>query len=423
MTQKNLLTLVIVLSVLVGIFFLTQPGYERTDDQHQIRLFSDIDGGKISKIVIEQGNSNIELSSGVPGHDGWIVPARANYPADTGKINSLLLKILDLSVSQKVTENEQKFDQLGVTDPAVKNGKGKVTLHDKENHILGGLFLGELRKGKGSSGQFIRRFGADNSGRKEVYLIAEPINASTDLANWLDTTVANVLQSELEGVTQFKVTNNREEKEFELKKTEKKGPVPEFTLDPPLSGDEQMNAVNFSQVRSALENLRLNDVLQSSDPQLKELVFDKKTVSQLSNGLTYTVLTAQKEPEKCYGKISVTFNQAFADAVKKQIEFSQEQVAKKKTADEQTKKGGGEVKPDQAATDGADNSTSTIETPKLSSSEEAQKLSVKYEPWVFQLQQYMCSKFRHVRSELVQAHQENAGGETSGQVEATTPKR
>lgn len=416
MTKKTLYILAAALLILGGVYLLVLGGQRPQAGEGEKQLLSALDSDKIARIVLESGPDKVELES----KDGrWVLSARAGYPANKEKVNAFLLKVFDLSTSQEVPADEEGIKKLGLDDEGVKAGRAAVRFYDKEGKELGGVHLGELRKQENrgpnnfamASGQFVRETGSSS-----VYLIPLPLTVSTSVSNWLDTAVADVLQSQIYAVAQESSEQGVKKPEFEL--TRDDGAQGEAaTKDLQLKGDiapeEELQRPVLSQVASGLENLTLSDVKQAAPEELAKLNFDKTTTYKVKNGLVYTVTTAQNE-NKIFARISVAYNQELADELKAWAERINAVEAEKEKAAEAAK---AEAKPEEKLDEKAQEKKDEQPSPadekgkqkeqkpkvqlQLSSDQEAQKLNASYDAWLYDLASYQGDKFRKGRADLV----------------------
>lgn len=377
MNNKVIALLVVAFVVLWGVFVVTPSVYDSPETVAHRALFDDVRAEQIQKLQIEQGSDKVLLEL----HDGvWTVPSRGHYHANPSKVRSTLLKVVGLDVTQEVTENPENFGQLGVGDDAAAQGKLVVSLMDKDDKVLGSLIVGDFRKKRSDAnvlapqGQYIRRAG-DNT----VYLIGEPITLSSKLVDWLDTNLANVLQSQVQSIMQQSVSNGETQAQFELVRAKNAPPPaegaaptpPKFELKDAAEG-EAPNELRISQLATGLENLRFNDVFKKGDSSIEGLTFDMRTSYGLHNGVRYIVDTAQRG-DQYFAAISVEFDEAAAAAA-------------------------ADAEKQDAASEGASQSSA----PRMSTPEEAKKLAEQYAGWVYELPKYLGQKFRHTRADLMQ---------------------
>ncbi len=383
--------------VLGGLFFTLEPSSQKGAERRSFLLFEGIDPSVVKGLKLEQGESMVDLRQ---GESSWEVVDHANYHAADGKVRSLLLKLLSLEVSQRIGAAEKDFDALGVTEAKIKEGRARVTLRDKEGKDVVGLFLGESRKverGEGlsfPSGQYVRR--ADQS---EVYLVGEPITIVAAPTDWLQKDLTNVLASKVFDITQIGVSGSGEEVQFQLNRDEssdESNQTPKFLSATPLQPGESLDEAALGQIRAGLENLRMENVFKGEGSEVKDLVFDKKTIYRTLNGEVYTILSASKE-DKQYIKLDVSFDTQLANEIK----VKAEQAAKEKEEREKAEK------EKQAATASSSSQLSSSASslpakplPEISSAENAKKIDEKFEGWVYEVSEFGAKKFRTERKDL-----------------------
>ncbi|MCB0344044.1 MAG: DUF4340 domain-containing protein [Bdellovibrionales bacterium] len=353
MSQRNFFGLIALLIVTFGVFWASKSSFEDSDLQPTVRFLEHVNSDKIQEIVLTRGEESLTIAKqgGI-----WTLPAKDGYPADPGKVRSLLLSLFELKSSQKITDQEDHYARLGVTDESVKEGKAKIELRGPDASTLAGFYVGDMRKSRtpgempGMSGQYVREIRSS-----DVYLIGDRVPVIVLISNWLLRNLSNILPKGIEKVTQFELEGSELKPVFSLQRTEHKEgeEAPMFALD--SAEGEKPQTVAATQVQTGLENMRIVDVLKDGDAT-KEFKFDRKTQYVLNNGLVYSVTTAELG-EKFFAKLSVEFDPT--------------------------------VKP--------------LEGDKVtaSSQEDAEKLNQQYVDWVFELPKYLGQKFRVSRAALL----------------------
>lgn len=373
MTKKQFAFIFVVCISLFVVFLVL----DRKDNQVKVSdktkiVFGDLNSEKIAKVSLGSNEGSIVLQY---ENDLWGVASRDSYPADVNHVRSLLLKILDLSVSQKITSNTKRFEALGVAD---KNFVNQLTFFDAQGTPLGGLLLGNTKEREveeGSSlpvGQYIRRVGEN-----DVYLSSQVISLEKDVFYWLDANISNFLSSKVSSISQFKLSEGREALDFELKVQNESFVV--------VGDEKEPDGSAVSKISTALENSRLKDVYKSGDERVKDLVFDTKTVYKGLNGLVYTVFSTEKD-SRYFAKFQVEFRE---DLVKKM----QEQEESK--TDQET-----EVSKSPQLSISTPVPTPEKKTYEVSSPEEAETLNSRYSSWIYELPEYQGKKFRIRLSDL-----------------------
>jgi hypothetical protein len=410
MTKQKLIYLLVVLAIIGVLYVLSAPESGDGAKIHSVNLLSSVQGEKVARLVLEQGDESIELRV----KDGsWTVPSRADYPANEERIRSLFLKMFDLSSTQKVPGGSAGIKKLGLDEEGVKGGRSRIRFYDEAGSELGGLYLGQIRqvkdtegmgKAPSATGQYVRRLNED-----QVYLVNMPVTFMSGVSNWLDTNLANVLRSKVLTVIQEKIAGEgAAEVSFKLTRPGLDENA-NFELDTSIAPDEEVQSAVLAQIVSGLENLRMSDVRQASDEEIKKLKFDEETVYQTDNGLVYRLSTVQ-EKDKIFAKLQVAFDEklakeleakaaAAAEKVKQEQEKAAKEAEQKQAAAEQAAAG----KTEEGKTEGA--KPAEPEKPKagpqLANADEAAKLSARFEPWVYQFASYQGDKFRKNLGDLV----------------------
>ena len=399
MNNKNLASLALILAVLVGLFYLSNNISEQKNSNPDKKLlFSELPINSIRGLELKRKDKvvGLELKDSV-----WTVKAKDNYPADFGKVKSLLLKILELSVSQEITRNDEKHVDLGVNSSSNEFSHGEISFKGVSGENLGGLILGKFRAPKTLSnpalgtGQFVRK-----SESSEVYLISEPVSITMGDTNWLDKDLANINPLRVDSVSQTVADKSV----FELK-----GNGTSFDLTPkPLAGHE-VNDANVKLLTSALENFKLDDAQLEKSEASSSLEFNTSTIYKINNGLVFKVESAEvkstkeveegqsAEPSEIFVKLSVDSDASFIESLKVSNAAAIE-AQKAEAASKSEESGGDESTTLESATEEPKKKLKNIPpvTPQ-----ELEQFKSKFSGWVFKVPNYeSTSKFRFDLSDL-----------------------
>lgn len=302
MKNSNFKSFAILAGVLVLLFIFARSGSKSSSDS---LVFANFDWTKVAKIGIEKGGEKVEVSKLTD--EKWIVPARDSYTANGSEITSILLKLADLSASQKINLNEDGLKRLGLNEASKDSGQGVITLFDSEGKELDKVFIGGLRNRKNAgaddttnlAGQYVKRNSSVDS-----YLVPTPVVIYPTITNWLEDKIMSVSDSDVVSVS----SSFDSKVVFTLVKDEKgenlvyKGTAPEGKL---------LQATIVSQIASGLKDLKLSDVTKADSELAKSLNFSRTLVYKVASGLIYTVMVAEKDSKK-YIKISVEFEKPVA---------------------------------------------------------------------------------------------------------------
>ncbi len=288
MTIKNIKLLFLITVVLGAIFIWQTSSQDRgsSSGASENKLLSDIDVRNLSSITIKQGDKSIKLSY---EGDSWVLPEKGNYLLDRGKLNSLFLKLFDISTSQKLSVDKKFHESYGVSENDKTGNATEIELYAGASKITS-VILGKQRKAnkkvnqRNAQGQYVRR-----GDSPQVYL-SEPIVVDTSLISWIDTSVLNILSSKIVEIKQEKYIEGQAKEVFTLKRKEDS-----FVYEGKVPTGKQLSEANVTQVKSGLENFRLKNVLEKDSDEVKNLTFTEGTHYTLENGNIYLAKTAQRE--------------------------------------------------------------------------------------------------------------------------------
>lgn len=392
MTKKYFQILIGSILLLIAALFVFDNQEQSALTKESKLLLSGINSDQIAKVAIEQGTGKVEIEQ---SGDSWGIVERAGYPADINKLRSLLLKLVDLKVSQKVTSNLANFERLGVEDKsylkAATKGPTKITLLDSSSKELAVILLGERKRKNGkkeegldeSSGQFIRKAGAD-----EVYLLAEPIEVTVSPESMIVTDLLSVPSAKVKRVLQQKLNGASKEKQFEMLSVKEADGKFRFDLDLEPNQKQEIQKTVVDSVASGLENVRIQDVVKSSADSDK--IFDHITTYELSTGAVYQVETGTKDG-KGFARYSVSFNKTLADNTSLEIES----LNSKKKAEYDQKKKEAEEKKEVIPAEFVPLKADVV------TEEDIAKEEKKFSAWVFELPAYQSEKYLKTPADLI----------------------
>lgn len=134
----------------------------------------------IDRIALVSGESEIDLEK---SDSGWTVAQRSGYPADSGKIRQLLLRLSEATILEAKTSNPELYARLAVNDPEAEEGPGTLLTIGAPADVR--LIVGERDSRAG--GTYVRR-----EGEAQSYLIGVEIEAGSDPVEWLDREVLDI---------------------------------------------------------------------------------------------------------------------------------------------------------------------------------------------------------------------------------------
>ena len=187
MNRKQFLVSLAVLIVLAAagaaVVFSDRSAWNRVESQVGQKVIPGLKIADVAEITIKDSSGELHL---VRGKDGWTVRERADFPADTGRIGELLVKLAELKVVQSGALPADERARLKLLEPKDKSATGAgaaLELKDGKGAVLGRLLLGKqifksaemvsLGSGRAeASGRYV--LAGDDS--KTMLAVAEPFS-------------------------------------------------------------------------------------------------------------------------------------------------------------------------------------------------------------------------------------------------------
>lgn len=301
MNRKQFLILVIVLIVLggagLGVFWQDIADYRASGARIGAKLLPDFRIADVAQVRLQDAQDEVTL---VNKGDRWVVQERGDYPANFQDISGLLVKLIELKVTQAETVGAALLPRVELVAPEQKIPAGKegigtlVEFKNKDGKVLASLVLGKkvLKKDPLNplpnardgvpAGRYIRVSGADN----KVVVVSDPLNgAEAKPGKWLakDFFKAERIKTLAVGpegaAPNWKITRDVEWGQWKLV-----GPPGE------LDAGRAVSAVN------ALGNMSFDDVAVKREESGKPMV----AVAETFDNLTYRVALARKKGAEDY---------------------------------------------------------------------------------------------------------------------------
>ena len=312
-TNKLLMLCVIALGLCAGAYYLYQnqnaPQKSSSPQSGMAlgeRLMASLDNDieKIARVEIKKKQENIVLAKGEG--DEWKVETANGYPADPKKINELVFGLSEMKVNDRLTANPERYSKFNLKDDS--EYEASVRLSDSAQKEVATLYLGKDRK-SGSEPDMETGMPPKGGGRyvklasdPNVYLVEDNIfKMNPALSAWVDTSISSVPADKIVKVSIAKPTTATVELAWQNGKLELQNIPP----------DQQAKKAEVDAVASALNGLRMTDVLAADSPKTKDLVFDTTFTATSKEGTIYTVAVSHKDGQKDYIKLSATYGEPF----------------------------------------------------------------------------------------------------------------
>ena len=189
MSSRVVAILVVLLAVLGGaaLLYRHEEGGRKPDNAAVLgrTLFKDLKAADIAAIRIVEPKATLTMQR---KGDTWVIPERADFPADVSKVREFVLKVIGLKVGQSEPLGEKDRARLNLD-----NSGTRVEFLNAENKNLGVLLVGrKYFKREVDNPEKARadgRFVALPNEAGTAYLVGDALEqASTKSAEWIDRT-------------------------------------------------------------------------------------------------------------------------------------------------------------------------------------------------------------------------------------------
>ena len=181
MNRKTLFVLaVLALALVAGWYFTSQVGLPRVPAQAE-RWLPGVQVAQVKAIEVQRGDQPLVRLE--RREQGWVVPAKADYPADQGVVNKLLKALAEARKVEPRTANPELYGRLGLADKGEAEQRGvRLTLEQGEAPLQ--LLIGKPGQ---QDGQLVRR--ADEA---QSWLVSQRIELPASELEWLDRSVTAI---------------------------------------------------------------------------------------------------------------------------------------------------------------------------------------------------------------------------------------
>jgi hypothetical protein len=291
MNRKQFLLLIVALLVVGGaglaLFWKDYSAYRDSGAKIGARLLPDLKIADVAEIRLQDAKHRATLTR---KENQWIVEERGGYPADFDAISALMVKLIELKVTQSEQVAARLYPRLNLGEPGKGEGAGTVMeFRDAAGKSLARIILGKkvLKKDPVNplpgardgvpAGRYVLPPGAKDT----VVAVSDPLNAAeADPAKWLKQDffkaerIRTLAVGPEGGAPQWKVTRNEEWGEWRFANGDK------------LDASAAVTATN------KLGTMRFADVVADagSDPVHPGTV----AVAETFDNLTYRVRIAKR---------------------------------------------------------------------------------------------------------------------------------
>jgi hypothetical protein len=201
MNRRQFLILIILLVVLGGaglaLFWQDTALYRESGAKIGARLLPDLKVAEVTQVRLQDARDEVTL---INQDDRWVVQQRGGYPANVQDISSLLVKLVELKVTQSETVGPSLLPRVDLVAPtqaadSPKEGVGTlVEFKDKSGKVLASFVLGKkvLKKDplnplpNARDGVPAGRYVLVSGSKDKVVVVSDPLNvAEAKPGKWL----------------------------------------------------------------------------------------------------------------------------------------------------------------------------------------------------------------------------------------------
>ncbi len=317
MSTKNLIILSVVAAITVTWAVIQSQVVHSRASRPQAKTFEEsfliqgLDLSSIASIQIGTGDAPLKL---VRQGTQFVIASKNDYPADTAKINTLLVSLADLRVSELVTDNAENHESLHVTE---ENAENLIKFFDRNDALITGVVVGSrhaVEGGSGASQSYVRLLSSSN-----VYLSEGVPTASKSAIDYMNKELVAVKLDEIE-----KITVARPDSAYTLTGApDDEQPV--YILDN-LPEGKQIQESQAQSLFSAFTNVSFQDVRQD-DEFAQSLNPVGSVICYLKNHVAYTI-DILKDEEKSYAKVKAEYLDTTPIVKENRVETDEELKAK-----------------------------------------------------------------------------------------------
>lgn len=352
-SHSKIIIVAAIVVVAVAVFLARREANHTSTRSEAAKLFESLNIDSIERITLSKDGKEFALKK--QPENGWGVEAHDGFPVDGQKLRRLMLSVAEMKASEKLTDNPEKYEKMGLGE---KPEKGIVKFFDASGKATVELFLGKNRESKSpppgqfappARGQFIRIGGDPN-----VYLTADTTTIDAEPKQWLDKELLKVKPEEL---VKIQVEHADKAEGFSISRQAESDPL---GLDNKIPDGKKLKSEELGTLSRALQNLNLSDVMKFEDSENQpKLTSTFKATTK--DGMVYEVKLGQKD-NKYFARIAASY------------EPPEKTIATEKEGDEEA----GEKNLEEAGESVFDSSLE----------EKTKKISARNEKWLFEISEY-----------------------------------
>ncbi len=325
-------------------------------------LVQGLDPDEIARIEIGTGDDVVKIAR----QEGrFVVANKANYPADPKQITDLIIKCLDIKISELYTEHAKNHEDLEVTE---EKARSVIKFFKADGSLLTGVVVG--KSVEAGQGGYVRRATED-----EVYLAPDLPWFRSGAVEYVN---QEIVSADREDVNSVIVTTPEGPYTLET------GPGDTASMIQQPEG-KTLKESDAKSVLNALDSLRFDDV--NTPAALGDLDFDHLFICNMKDSTQYRLRVAKKG-DKTYVKCDAKFLDT-TPVTMKQGQVESEEELKKKEA-------------------------------KLQAQEAAQKFTLRHRGWIYEVPDWKANYLTKTQADLLE-DEEPESQEDAAEASAADP--
>jgi hypothetical protein len=228
-------------------------------------LIQGLEPGRIGSIVIDSAGGTVTLER---EGKGFVVADREGYPAETSKINNLIMSCFDVRTIELITDDTRNHSDLEV---AKANANNIVKFLDSNDKIITGLVTG--KSDPQTKVTYARQVSSD-----EVFSVAKAPTVRTSATDYMDTQITDVDSEDV-----VRVTLNGPEGSFTVRTD-----ANDTVIVKEMPAEKKLKESDAKNVMSALSGLSFADVKKESSFGQDTLKFDGMFICEMGDSTIYT---------------------------------------------------------------------------------------------------------------------------------------
>ena len=172
------------IAVVLAVVAVWQRASTGDSDFTTVRMFPSLkaDMGTVTSIQIETKSDSFNVTRNAEGR--WILPDKANYPADGNTVLKATLGLAELNLVEQRTARADWHEKLGVSLPKSGGTGTLVTMKNAKGEVLASLIVGGAVEGASAGGAqavYVR-----HADQPQTYVARGNFAPPTTQAQWLD---------------------------------------------------------------------------------------------------------------------------------------------------------------------------------------------------------------------------------------------